>query len=37
MHGEKSKCAACYEGVSDLETKVGLLNLKHINVQSILG
>ena len=38
MHAEKSRSATPYkEGVSDPETKVGLLNLKHIMLQSILG
>jgi len=38
MHAEKSRCATSYErGVSDPETKVGLLDLRHIMVQSILG
>jgi len=38
MHGEKTRCATSYEeGVSDPETKVGLLDLRHIMVQSILG
>jgi len=34
MHAEKSRCATSF---SDPKTKVGLLNLRHIMVQSILG